>query len=68
MSKIVPSSFQIAKRDYGIKGLPDTKTLTAKHYEVVGRKFREVFGEMAGWAHSVCGVIYLLPSFPCSGV
>ncbi|KAJ3030529.1 8-oxoguanine glycosylase ogg1, partial [Rhizophlyctis rosea] len=45
--------WQIAKRDYGIKGLLDTKTLTPKHYEVVGKKFQEVFGDKAGWAHSV---------------
>ncbi|TPX48144.1 hypothetical protein SeMB42_g01776 [Synchytrium endobioticum] len=44
--------WQIAKRDYKLGGIT-TKTLTAGAYDMVGDKFREIFGSHAGWAHSV---------------
>ncbi|KAJ3045516.1 8-oxoguanine glycosylase ogg1 [Rhizophlyctis rosea] len=45
--------WQIAKRDYGLKTLTSSKTLTPAHYKAIGDRFREIFGEYAGWAHSV---------------
>ena len=43
----------IAKRDYGFNTGTSAKTLTARNYQSIGDKFRQVFGEQAGWAHSV---------------
>lgn len=42
---------QIASRDYGLK-IP-TLSLTDKSYNLIGDHFRTVFGDYAGWAHSV---------------
>lgn len=42
---------QIAARDYGLK-IP-TLSLTEKSYNLIGDHFRKVFGDYAGWAHSV---------------
>ncbi|KAJ3285400.1 8-oxoguanine glycosylase ogg1 [Borealophlyctis nickersoniae] len=44
--------WQIAKRDYKMSGLT-TKTLSTKNYDAIGDRFREIFGEHAGWAHSI---------------
>ncbi|KAI9362996.1 N-glycosylase/DNA lyase-like protein [Zopfochytrium polystomum] len=44
--------WQIAKRDYSLQPT-STKTLTAKTYDLIGDRLREIFGERAGWAHSV---------------
>ena len=44
--------WQIAARDYMPK-LAKTKSLTDKIYREIGDHFRGVFGEYAGWAHSV---------------
>ncbi|XP_054770057.2 N-glycosylase/DNA lyase-like [Lytechinus pictus] len=44
--------WQIASRDY-IHTLQKTKTLTDRTYRQIGDFFRELFGEYAGWAHSV---------------
>ncbi|XP_071802241.1 N-glycosylase/DNA lyase-like [Asterias amurensis] len=44
--------WQIACRDY-IPTLHKTKSLTDKVYKEVGEFFRALFGEYAGWAHSV---------------
>ncbi|XP_002735040.1 N-glycosylase/DNA lyase-like [Saccoglossus kowalevskii] len=44
--------WQIATRDY-MKSLRKTKSLTDKVYKQVGDFFRELYGEYAGWAHSV---------------
>ncbi|KAI8925666.1 DNA glycosylase [Entophlyctis helioformis] len=44
--------WQIAKRDYGFVGA-NRKSLTKSIYEEIGRSFRGVFGEHAGWAHTV---------------
>ncbi|KAI5815424.1 DNA glycosylase [Pyronema omphalodes] len=43
---------QIAQRDYGF-GKTKNKTLTAKTYDAIGEHFRNLWGEEAGWAHSV---------------
>ncbi|XP_022085165.1 N-glycosylase/DNA lyase-like isoform X2 [Acanthaster planci] len=44
--------WQIASRDY-MPSLNKTKSLTDKVYKEIGAFFRELFGEYAGWAHSV---------------
>ncbi|XP_072015380.1 N-glycosylase/DNA lyase-like [Amphiura filiformis] len=44
--------WQIAARDYMPK-LAKTKSLTDKIYREIGDHFRGLFGEYAGWAHSV---------------
>ncbi|CAL4061034.1 unnamed protein product, partial [Meganyctiphanes norvegica] len=44
--------FQIAARDY-LPELQKCKTVTDKIYRLIGDHFRIVFGEHAGWAHSV---------------
>lgn len=44
--------FQIAARDY-LPHLKTRKTVTDKVYNEIGEHFRTVFGEYAGWAHSV---------------
>ncbi|KAI9293473.1 n-glycosylase/DNA lyase-like protein [Neoconidiobolus thromboides FSU 785] len=44
--------FQIAKRDYGFKG-GRNKTLSRKEYDSINQHFRDIFGEYAGWAHSI---------------
>ncbi|KAI5800663.1 DNA glycosylase [Pyronema domesticum] len=43
---------QIAQRDYGF-GKTKNKTLTTKTYDAIGEHFRNLWGEEAGWAHSV---------------
>ncbi|KAJ3016613.1 8-oxoguanine glycosylase ogg1 [Thoreauomyces humboldtii] len=45
--------WQIAKRDYKITGLAAAKTITPATYLAIGNFFRDVFGEYAGWMHSV---------------
>ncbi len=44
--------YQIAVRDYMPK-LKSTKTVTARVYNEIGTFFRSLFGEYAGWAHTV---------------
>ena len=44
--------WQIAQRDYKF-GKTKTKTFNKVMYEAVGDHFRELFGDYAGWAHSV---------------
>ncbi|KAG0730566.1 N-glycosylase/DNA lyase [Chionoecetes opilio] len=44
--------FQIAARDY-LPHLHSCKTVTKKVYQEIADHFRMVFGEYAGWAHSV---------------
>ncbi|XP_071495777.1 N-glycosylase/DNA lyase-like [Diadema antillarum] len=44
--------WQIAARDY-MTSLQKTKSLTDRTYREIGDFFRELFGEYAGWAHSV---------------
>ncbi|KAH9264146.1 hypothetical protein BASA83_012402 [Batrachochytrium salamandrivorans] len=44
--------WQIAQRDYGMVGA-STKTVTKALYTHIGEAFRKVFGEHAGWAHTV---------------
>lgn len=44
--------FQIAARDY-LPHLRSCKSLTKKVYSEIADHFRAVFGEYAGWAHSV---------------
>nr|XP_045605858.1 N-glycosylase/DNA lyase-like [Procambarus clarkii] len=44
--------FQIAARDY-LPHLRTCKTVTDKVYREIADHFRSVFGEYAGWAHSV---------------
>ena len=43
--------WQIACRDYGLA--KSGKSLTPRLYKKVGDHFRSLFGEYAGWAHSV---------------
>lgn len=45
--------WQIAMRDYKFGGKAKNKTLTKAMYDAVGEHFRELWGEQAGWAHSV---------------
>ncbi|KAJ8928614.1 hypothetical protein NQ314_018826 [Rhamnusium bicolor] len=44
--------YQIAKRLYMPK-LPNNKTVTEKVYNEIGVYFRELYGPLAGWAHTV---------------
>lgn len=53
--------YQIAKLHY-LPGLKSVKNVTAKMYNEIGDKFREVYGELAGWAQTVsvgCGNLML---------
>ncbi|KAF8242377.1 DNA glycosylase, partial [Wilcoxina mikolae CBS 423.85] len=43
---------QIAQRDYGF-GKTKNKTLTKATYDAIGDHFRNLWGDEAGWAHSV---------------
>ncbi|CAN8098598.1 unnamed protein product [Discula destructiva] len=45
--------WQIAMRDYKFGGRSKNKTLTKAMYDAVGDHFRDLWGEQAGWAHSV---------------
>ncbi|KAJ3393153.1 8-oxoguanine glycosylase ogg1 [Chytriomyces hyalinus] len=46
--------WRIAKRDYGLSGSSTNgKSLTPKNYAAIGDKFREIFGDQAGWAQSL---------------
>lgn len=45
--------WQIAMRDYKFGGKGKNKTLTKAMYDAVGDHFRELWGDQAGWAHSV---------------
>lgn len=44
--------WQIGVRDYGLVGVK-TKSMTDKSYRLIGDHFRQLFGDTAGWAHSV---------------
>ena len=44
--------WSIAIRDYNLSDLA-VKSLTPIVYETIGETFRSIFGEKAGWAHSV---------------
>ncbi|XP_037038372.1 N-glycosylase/DNA lyase [Bradysia coprophila] len=44
--------YQIAKLHY-LPGLKAAKSVTAKVYNEIGDKFREVYGDLAGWAQTV---------------
>ncbi|XP_076038679.1 8-oxoguanine DNA glycosylase [Oratosquilla oratoria] len=44
--------FQIAARDY-LPELQSAKTVTDRVYQKIAEHFRSLFGELAGWAHSV---------------
>lgn len=44
--------YQIARRLYMPK-LPDKKTVTEKNYNEIGDYFRNLYGPLAGWAHTV---------------
>ncbi|KAG0638646.1 DNA glycosylase [Tuber brumale] len=44
--------WQIAQRDYGF-GRGKHKSLTKATYEAIGDHFRKLWGQEAGWAHSV---------------
>lgn len=45
--------WQIAMRDYKFGGKAKNKTLTKALYDAVGDHFRSLWGDQAGWAHSV---------------
>ncbi|ROW05900.1 hypothetical protein VPNG_07991 [Cytospora leucostoma] len=45
--------WQIAMRDYKFGGKAKNKTLTKALYDAVGDHFRGLWGDQAGWAHSV---------------
>ncbi|KAJ3079525.1 8-oxoguanine glycosylase ogg1, partial [Rhizoclosmatium hyalinum] len=45
--------WRIAQRDYGLSKSAVTKSLSAKTYKAIGDKWREIFGEYAGWAQSL---------------
>lgn len=45
--------WQIAMRDYKFGGKSKNKTLTKAMYDAVGDHFRDLWGDQAGWAHSV---------------
>ena len=46
--------YQIAVKHYGLRGTGGKKaTMTPKLYEEVNAKFFSIWGEYAGWAHTV---------------
>lgn len=45
--------WQIAHRDYKFNEHSKVKSMTKKKYQAVGDLFRGVFGEYAGWAHTI---------------
>lgn len=46
--------YQIAARNYLTHlGKRKTKTVTEKIYKDIGEHFRELYGPLAGWAHTV---------------
>ncbi|KAH9952127.1 DNA glycosylase [Amylocystis lapponica] len=45
--------YQIAVKHYGLRGSSKTQNMTPKLYEEVSSKLAAVWGEYAGWAHSV---------------
>ncbi|KAF3905960.1 hypothetical protein ABW21_db0202501 [Orbilia brochopaga] len=45
--------WQIATRDYKFRGGGKNKTMTKGTYDAVGEHFRALWGDEAGWAHSV---------------
>lgn len=44
--------FQIASKHY-LPKLSQSKSVTSKIYKEIGDKFREIYGEYAGWAQTV---------------
>lgn len=44
---------QIAIKHYGLRGASKTGTMSPKVYEEVSTKLTAVWGDYAGWAHSV---------------
>lgn len=44
--------YQIARKFY-MPGLPKRKTVTTKIYKDIGDHFRDLYGPLAGWAHTV---------------
>jgi N-glycosylase/DNA lyase len=45
---------QIATKHYGFRGMSGTKqTMSPKLYDAISEKFRNIWGDYAGWAHSV---------------
>lgn len=51
--------YQIAARFY-LPKLAKQKTVTTKIYNEIGNHFRELYGPLAGWAHTVIFLILLL--------
>jgi len=45
--------WQIAKRDYNVKGLAKLVSVTPAVHETIGNFFRDLYGEHAGWAHCI---------------
>jgi N-glycosylase/DNA lyase len=62
---------QIAHKHYGVRMTSPTKggkvTMTPKLYDEVSTKLTEVWGEYAGWAHSVRAVVSISPVNPLIG-
>lgn len=48
--------YQIAKRCY-LKHLPKQKSVNDKLYNEIGDFFRNLYGPLAGWAHTVCSLL-----------
>ena len=40
-------------KHYGLRGMSGTKTMLPKLYGAISEKFQDIWGEYAGWAHSV---------------
>ncbi len=49
---------QIAVKHYGLKGAAKAANMNPKLYEEVSTKLSAVWGEYAGWAHSVSRDIF----------
>ncbi len=49
---------QIAIKHYGLRGATKTGAMSPKLYEEVSTKLAAVWGEYAGWAHSVSSFLY----------
>ena len=45
--------YQIAIKHYGLRGAAKTGTMSPKVYDEVSSKLAEIWGNYAGWAHSV---------------
>jgi N-glycosylase/DNA lyase len=56
--------YQIAIRDYGLKGSKDASVNKAM-YEKIRSKLQDAWGQKAGWAHQVCPFLHSHSNTTC---